>query len=58
MSDVTNRAPLKEGAGATLSRGDVRYVVSEYGIGTFTGSQPRERAMELISIAHPKFRPG
>ncbi len=48
---------LKEGAGATLHRGDVHYVVSEYGIAYLHGKNIRERAMELISIAHPKFKP-
>jgi RimJ/RimL family protein N-acetyltransferase len=48
---------LREGAGVTLHRGDVRYVVSEYGIAYLHGKNIRERAMELISIAHPKFRP-
>jgi acyl-CoA hydrolase len=35
----------------------VRYVVTEYGIAYLHGKTNRERAMELISIAHPKFRP-
>ncbi|OPY53163.1 MAG: hypothetical protein A4E49_01599 [Methanosaeta sp. PtaU1.Bin112] len=48
---------LQEGAGATLNRGDVRYVVTEYGIAYLHGKNIRERAMDLISIAHPKFRP-
>ena len=48
---------LKEGAGATLHRGDIHYVVSEYGIAYLHGKNIRERAMELISIAHPKFKP-
>ncbi len=47
---------LKEGTGITLNRGDVRYVVTEYGIAYLHGKNIRERAMELISIAHPKFR--
>jgi acyl-CoA hydrolase/RimJ/RimL family protein N-acetyltransferase len=47
---------LKEGAGVTLNRGDVHYVVTEYGIAYLNGKNIRERAMELISIAHPKFR--
>jgi acyl-CoA hydrolase len=38
-------------------RGDVRYVVTEYGIAYLHGKNVRERAMSLISIAHPKFRP-
>jgi len=48
---------LSEGAGATLTRGDVRYVVTEYGIAYLHGKNMRERAMELIGIAHPKFKP-
>ena len=48
---------LKEGAGVTLNRGDIHYVITEYGIAYLHGKNIRERAMELISIAHPKFRP-
>ncbi|MGO9093172.1 MAG: GNAT family N-acetyltransferase [bacterium] len=48
---------LKEGAGVTLHRGDVQYVVTEYGIAYLQGKNVRERAMELIAISHPKFRP-
>ena len=48
---------LGAGAGVTLSRGDVRYVVTEFGIAYLHGKNIRERAMELIAIAHPKFRP-
>lgn len=48
---------LKEQAGITLNRADVRYVVTEYGIVYLHGKNIRERAMALISIAHPKFRP-
>ncbi len=48
---------LKEGVGVTLNRGDVHYVVTEYGIAYLKGKNIRERAMELIAIAHPKFRP-
>ena len=48
---------LKEGAGVTLHRGDVHYVVTEYGIAYLRGKNVRERAMELIAIAHPNFRP-
>jgi RimJ/RimL family protein N-acetyltransferase len=49
---------LKEGTGVTLIRGDVHYVVTECGIAYLNGKNVRERAMELIAIAHPKFRPG
>ena len=48
---------LKEGAGVTLNRGDIHYVITEYGIVYLHGKNIRERAMDLISIAHPKFRP-
>jgi len=48
---------LPEGTGVTLTRGDVHYVVTEYGIAYLHGKNVRERAMELIGIAHPKFRP-
>ncbi len=48
---------LREGAGVTLTRGDVHYVVTEYGIAYMHGKNIRERAMDLIAIAHPKFRP-
>ncbi|HOE21372.1 MAG TPA: acetyl-CoA hydrolase/transferase C-terminal domain-containing protein, partial [Spirochaetota bacterium] len=48
---------IPEGAGITLNRGDVHYVVTEYGIAYIHGKNIRERAMDLIAIAHPKFRP-
>jgi acyl-CoA hydrolase/ribosomal protein S18 acetylase RimI-like enzyme len=48
---------LAEGAGVTLGRSDIHYVVSEYGIAYLHGKNIRERAMELIAIAHPRFRP-
>jgi acyl-CoA hydrolase/GNAT superfamily N-acetyltransferase len=47
---------LQEGAGVTLTRGDIHYVVTEYGIAYLHGKSLRERAMELIGIAHPKFQ--
>ncbi len=47
---------LKEGAGVTLTRGDIRYVVTEYGTAYLHGKNIRERAIALISIANPKFR--
>jgi len=57
--EVSRIVPLlPEGAGVTLCRGDVRYVVTEYGIAYLHGKNIRERAMALIGIAHPKFRPG
>ena len=47
---------LKEGASVTLNRGDVHYVVTEYGIAHIHGKNVRERAMDLVAIAHPKFK--
>lgn len=48
---------LDEGTGVVTSRGDVRYVVTEYGVADLWGRNIRERALALIEIAHPKFRP-
>jgi acyl-CoA hydrolase/RimJ/RimL family protein N-acetyltransferase len=47
---------LGEGAGTSLIRGDIHYVVTEFGIAYLHGKNIRERAMELIGIAHPDFR--
>jgi acyl-CoA hydrolase/GNAT superfamily N-acetyltransferase len=47
---------LSEGAGVVTTRGDVRYVVTEYGVADLYGRNIRERALALINIAHPKFR--
>ncbi|MBN1101909.1 MAG: GNAT family N-acetyltransferase [Deltaproteobacteria bacterium] len=51
-------ANLQEGAGVVVTRGDVKYVVTEYGIAYLHGKTVRERAMALINIAHPRFRKG
>ncbi len=48
---------LSDGAGVVTTRGDVHYVVTEFGVADLHGRTVRERAMALISIAHPKFRP-
>jgi len=47
---------LKEGAGVVTSRGDVRYVATEFGVAYLHGKTVRERCKSLIAIAHPKFR--
>jgi acyl-CoA hydrolase len=49
-------AMLKQGAAVSLSRSDVDYVVTEFGLVSLRGTNMRERAELLISIAHPKFR--
>jgi acyl-CoA hydrolase/RimJ/RimL family protein N-acetyltransferase len=50
------KSVLSEGAGVTLTRGDVDYIVTEYGIACLRGKTIRERALALMNIAHPKFR--
>jgi acyl-CoA hydrolase len=47
---------LKPGASITTSRGDVHYIITEYGVAYLHGKSLRERVMSLIQIAHPKFR--
>ncbi len=55
--DVSRIVPqLSDGAGVVTTRGDVHFVVTEYGIAYLHGKNIRERAMALIQIAHPKFR--
>lgn len=51
------QAALEEGAGIVTSRGDVHYVVTEFGIADLWGKNIRQRAMSLIEIAHPDHRP-
>jgi len=47
---------LDIGAGVVDTRADVHYVVTEYGVAHLFGKSVRERARELIRIAHPRFR--
>ena len=49
-------AHITEGGGVVTSRGHVSFVVTEFGIASLQGKSIRERALELIRIAHPKFR--
>ena len=46
---------LPGGAAVTIPRTFVDYVVTEHGIAHLRGKSLRERAQELISIAHPDF---
>ena len=50
------QAVLESGTGVVTSRGDVHYVVTEYGVADLWGKNIRQRAMALISVAHPDFR--
>lgn len=47
---------LTEGAAVSLSRNDVDYVVTEYGVAPLKGREIRQRVKNLIAIAHPDFR--
>lgn len=48
---------LDDGAGVVTTRGDVHWIVTEYGAVNLHGMNVRERALALTSVAHPKFRP-
>ena len=47
---------LSKGSGVVTTRGDVHYIVTEYGVAYLHGKSIQERSIALISIAHPKFR--
>ncbi len=47
---------LSPGAGVTITRGTIHYVVTEYGVAYLYGKSIQDRVMSLISIAHPNFR--
>jgi 4-hydroxybutyrate CoA-transferase len=47
---------LASGTVVSLPRTFVHYVVTEYGIATLRGKSLRERAGELVAVAHPDFR--
>lgn len=48
--------PMLEDTAIVVPRGDVQYVVTEYGAVNLFGKSLQERAMAMISIAHPDFR--
>jgi acetyl-CoA hydrolase len=47
---------LNRGAGVVTTRNHVRYVVTEFGVADLYGKTIRQRATQLINIAHPQFR--
>lgn len=47
---------IDEWAAVTTSRNDISYIVTEYGIADLKGRATRDRARQLIAIAHPRFR--
>jgi 4-hydroxybutyrate CoA-transferase len=51
---VSKIAPtLKEGAGVVSTRANVHYIVTEFGVAYLYGKTLKQRAEELIKIAHP-----
>ena len=48
---------LEPGATVTSSRNEVDYIATEYGVVRLKGLPIRERALALVSIAHPDFHP-
>ena len=47
---------LKQGAGVTSTRAHMHYIVTEFGVANLYGLNLRQRASELIKIAHPDHR--
>ncbi|MFX1273718.1 MAG: GNAT family N-acetyltransferase [Promethearchaeota archaeon] len=47
---------LQQGSGVVITRGDVHYVVTEWGIADLFGKNIRDRVLQMINIAHPDFR--
>lgn len=52
----TIHAQLPKGSVVTLSRNDVDYIVTEYGVAPMRGRSVRERVNNLIAVAHPDYR--
>jgi acyl-CoA hydrolase len=48
--------PILDNTAIVVPRGDVQYVVTEYGAVNLFGKSLQERAMGMISISHPDFR--
>jgi acyl-CoA hydrolase len=47
---------LAPGTHVSTSKNDVNYVVTEHGVAQLRGKSAKQRARELIAIAHPDFR--
>ncbi len=47
---------LAPGTHVSTSKNDINYVVTEYGVAQLRGKSAKQRARELIAIAHPNFR--
>ena len=54
---ITRIVPtLTPGTHVSTSKNDINYVVTEFGVAQLRGKTAKQRAQELISIAHPDFR--
>jgi acyl-CoA hydrolase len=49
-------ATLSPGTHVSTSKNDINYVVTEFGVAQLRGKSIKQRAREMISIAHPNFR--
>ena len=47
---------LSPGTHVSTSKNDINYVVTEHGVAQLRGKSAKQRALELIAIAHPDFR--
>ncbi|MDJ0782360.1 MAG: GNAT family N-acetyltransferase [Desulfosarcinaceae bacterium] len=54
----SNIVPMMQDQSVVVPRGDVQYVATEYGVVNLFGKSLQERAMAMISIAHPDARDG
>lgn len=53
--EISRITPLVQRCNIPAS--DVHYIVTEWGIARLAGKNLRERALQIIGVAHPKFRP-
>ena len=54
---ITRIVPtLTPGTHVSTSKNDINYVVTEFGVAQLRGKSAKQRAQEMISIAHPDFR--
>ena len=54
---ITRIVPtLTPGTHVSTSKNDINYVVTEFGVAQLRGKTAKQRAQEMISIAHPSFR--
>jgi acyl-CoA hydrolase/GNAT superfamily N-acetyltransferase len=53
---TSNIVPMLENSAVVVPRSDVYYVVTEFGVVNLFGKSLQERAMAMISLAHPDHR--